>query len=147
MRFEDGETLADLRPRPLLSQFSTFGVEQPRAEHFVELGADKGEPLASHPLIGWGEDAGRINAAEWLSSAVPGSAIVYRTSSLINQLNAAKAGIGLAMLPCYLGDPEPEIARALRDPVPELARELWIVTHADLRRTARVRAFFDVAKA
>jgi DNA-binding transcriptional LysR family regulator len=32
----------------------------------------------------------------------------------------------------------------LPEPVPDLARELWIVTHADLRRTARVRAFFDV---
>jgi hypothetical protein len=31
--------------------------------------------------------------------------------------------------------------------VPELARELWIVTHSDLRRTARVRAFFDVVGA
>jgi hypothetical protein len=28
--------------------------------------------------------------------------------------------------------------------VPELARELWIVTHTDLKRTARVRAFFDM---
>ncbi len=48
------------------------------------------------------------------------------------------------MLPCYLGDPEPELVRALARPVPELERELWIVTHTDLRRTARVRAFFDV---
>ena len=57
---------------------------------------------------------------------------------------AARAGIGLAVLPCYLGDPEPGLARALPGgPVPALARELWIVTHQDLRRTARVRAFFD----
>jgi DNA-binding transcriptional LysR family regulator len=62
----------------------------------------------------------------------------------VNQLVAAKAGLGLAILPCYLGDPEPELVRALPEPVPDLARELWIVTHADLRRTARVRAFFDV---
>jgi DNA-binding transcriptional LysR family regulator len=100
--------------------------------------------LAARPLIGWGEEAAGIAAARWLDSAVPGSAIVYRTSSLIGQLNAAKEGIGLAMLPCYLGDPEPEIVRALPDPLPELSRELWIITHTDLRRTARVRAFFDL---
>ena len=63
---------------------------------------------------------------------------------LINQFKAAINGIGLAVLPCYLGDPEPGLARALTQPVPELARELWIVTHTDLKRTARVRAFFDV---
>ena len=45
------------------------------------------------------------------------------------------------------GDREPELARALPDPVPELARELWIVTHSDLKRTARVRTFFDVVGA
>ena len=63
---------------------------------------------------------------------------------MVNQLVAARAGIGLAVLPCYLGDPEPDLVRALPGgPVPALVRELWIVTHQDLRRTARVRAFFD----
>jgi hypothetical protein len=32
----------------------------------------------------------------------------------------------------------------LADPVAELATELWMVTHRELRSTARVRAFFDV---
>jgi hypothetical protein len=48
------------------------------------------------------------------------------------------------LLPCYLGDGEPDLARALPAPVAELAGELWIVTHADLKGTARVRAFFDL---
>jgi DNA-binding transcriptional LysR family regulator len=100
--------------------------------------------LKAHPLIGWEETTTGITAAEWLSATAPQSAFAYRTSSLVGQLHAAKAGIGLAVLPCYLGDLEPELARALPDPVPELARELWIVTHTDLKRTARVRAFFDV---
>lgn len=100
--------------------------------------------LGSHPLIGWEEGTAGINAADWLTKAVPSAAVVYRTNSLVNQLVAARAGIGLAVLPCYLGDPEPGLARALPGgPVRALERELWIVTHQDLRRTARVRAFFD----
>jgi DNA-binding transcriptional LysR family regulator len=99
--------------------------------------------LKEHPLIGWDESIAGINAAEWLDAAAPASAFVFRTSSLVNQLHAAKAGIGLAVLPCYLGDPDPELSRAL-PPIPALTRELWIVTHTDLKRTARVRAFFDV---
>ena len=85
-----------------------------------------------------------VNAADWLAAQIPASAVVYRTNSVVNQLVAAKAGIGLAVLPCYLGDPEPDLVRVLPEPVPELRRELWIVTHSDLKRTARVRAFFDV---
>jgi DNA-binding transcriptional LysR family regulator len=100
--------------------------------------------LKAHPLIGWDAGTVGINAAEWLASAVPEGAIVYRTSSLINQLAAAKTGIGLALLPCYLGDSEHGLERALPHPIPELARELWIVTHHNLRQTARVRAFFDL---
>jgi DNA-binding transcriptional LysR family regulator len=100
--------------------------------------------LAAHALIGWNEAAVDINAAEWLADATPASAVVYRTTSIVNQLNAARHGIGLAALPCFLGDPEPGLERALADPIPKLTRELWIVTHTDLKRTARVRAFFDV---
>ena len=100
--------------------------------------------LARHPLIGWEEGTAGIHAAEWLAEVAPAEAVVYRTNSLVNQFVAARAGIGLAVLPCYLGDQQPGLARALPGgPVPALTRELWMVTHRDLRRTARVRAFFD----
>ncbi len=111
-----------------------------------EMGAsvEDGLRALSHlPVIGWEEGVRGINAAEWLGRHVPDTQIVYRTNSVVNQLVAAKAGLGAAVLPCYLGDPEPDLVRLL-DPVPDLSRELWIVTHADLRRTARVRAFLDI---
>ena len=101
------------------------------------------DDLGRHALIGWEETAGGIMAADWLNRTVP-DAFVYRTNSLVNQFSAAKAGIGLALLPCYLGDEDADLARALPGPVPDLAGELWIVTHADLKLTARVRAFFDI---
>lgn len=107
----------------------------------------RAEDVARHPVIGWGEDVAGIIAADWLGHTVPATAFVYRTSSLVNQLVAAKAGIGLALLPCYLGDGHRGLARALPAPVAELAGELWIVTHADLQGTARVRAFFDIVGA
>jgi DNA-binding transcriptional LysR family regulator len=100
--------------------------------------------LAGHALIGWDEAAFGIRAANWLEQAAPAEAFVYRTNSLLNQAAAAKAGIGLALLPCYLADGDPGLTRALPDVVPELSGELWIITHADLKATARVRAFFDL---
>lgn len=103
--------------------------------------------LAGQAMIGWEEAAQGIAAADWLNGAIPAAAFVFRTSSLVNQLVAARAGIGLAVLPCYLGDPEPDLARAIATPIAALRTEMWIVTHADLRRTARVRAFFDVIAA
>lgn len=104
----------------------------------------RAEDVARQKLIGWEEEATGIMAADWLARTAPPDAFVYRTSSLVNQLVAAQAGMGIALLPCYLGDGQPGLARALAGPIPELAGELWIVTHVDLKGTARVRAFFDI---
>ena len=95
-------------------------------------------------FISWGAEVTGIAAADWVGENVPAANVVYRASSLINQLTAARHGIGLVVLPCYLGDTEPALVRAWPKPISELTRELWIVTHADLKKTARVRAFFDV---
>ncbi|CAO3426604.1 LysR family transcriptional regulator [Azospirillum endophyticum] len=97
--------------------------------------------LSRHAIVGW--DSGAVAAASlWLTKNISPHAFAYRSSSLINQLMAVKAGLGLALLPCYLGDLEPGIERVL-EPLDELTRELWLITHKDLRNTARVRAFFD----
>jgi DNA-binding transcriptional LysR family regulator len=115
-------------------------------DHYVIPVDDGRQPgdLRGHPLIGWDEAATGIAAAAWLARTGRDDAFAFRTNSLVNQLVAAKAAIGLALLPCYLGDPEPGLVRYRPQPISEMAGELWMVTHADLKRTARVRAFFDL---
>ena len=66
----------------------------------------------------------------------------YRTNSVVAMHAAAGAGHGLAVLPCYLGDPDPRLIR-FGGTIPALAIDLWLLTHADLRKTARVRALLD----
>ncbi len=77
-----------------------------------------------------------------LLAAVPAERRVYRANSLSALLAAARAGMGLAVLPCYLADGMSDLCR-LHDPVPGWQTNLWLLTHPDLRRTARVRAFLD----
>jgi DNA-binding transcriptional LysR family regulator len=98
---------------------------------------------AAHAWIGWEDSVSAIRSVDWLARTVPQDAVVFRCNSLINQMMAAKAAIGIAPLPCYLADPEPELERIGR-PLPELGGELWIVTHQDLRQTARVRSFLEL---
>jgi len=99
--------------------------------------------LAGHELIGWEEGSAPVRAAAWLAGQVPKERLVYRSNSLINQHAAARAGLGVAVLPCYLADPDPELPR-LMPPIEALTGELWIVTHVDLKATARVRAFMTL---
>jgi DNA-binding transcriptional LysR family regulator len=101
------------------------------------------DAFGGFPVIGWSEEAVGIRASEWARSKVSADRIVYRSSSLINQLVAVRAGVGAALMPCYLGDPE-QALRRVGSPVEDVRSELWIITHADLRTTARVRAFLDL---
>lgn len=107
--------------------------------------AERGAPrppaaFAEHALIGWDEAAAGAPALTWLERIAGNKVPAYRANSIVAQLRAAEAGIGLALLPCFLGDPSPALERVLPPPA-ELMRELWIATHRDLQRTARVRAF------
>lgn len=100
--------------------------------------------FAKHTVIGWDEPA-RIVAADWIAEHVPAGRIGFRCNSLVNQLAAARAGLGIALLPCYLADPHCKAGaaelRRMSGVLPDLASELWIVTHQDLKHTARIRAF------
>jgi len=98
--------------------------------------------LGSHSLISGDASLGHLPAVRWLGKHAPVEAVVLRCNSWLTQLAATRAGLGLAALPCFLADPEPALRRVL-PPQPALASELWLLTHPDLRRTARVRAFMD----
>jgi len=62
-------------------------------------------------------------------------------------VEAARAGLGIVMLPTYVGDPDPGLTRL---PRPDLrhAADFWLLTHRDLRDNARLRAAREsIAKA
>jgi len=91
--------------------------------------------LEGHDLIGF--PRGR---------SVPGPArdddIVFRADSMTAQAIAAAAGIGVARLPTFQGDHHPGLVRLFHPPT-DGDYHLWLLIHADLRQTARVRAFVD----
>jgi DNA-binding transcriptional LysR family regulator len=98
--------------------------------------------FAREAVIGWEEPA-RIVAGDWIAAHVPADRISFRSNSLVNQLMAVRAGLGIALLPCYIGDPDDGVQR-ISGILPDLSSELWIVTHQDLKNTARIRAFLSV---
>ena len=53
-----------------------------------------------------------------------------------------KSGACLAPLPAPLGDGDDELLCVL-GPVPELSYPMYLLTHRDLRRSARISAFFE----
>lgn len=51
-------------------------------------------------------------------------------------------GLGVGILPTFMEARHPELV-AVSDPIPELAVPVWMLTHPDLRRSARVKAFMQ----
>lgn len=134
----------DLHGRKLAEVGSTLYARPNLLKRYGPLAAGD---YGRHPFIAWEEGVTGINTADWLTRHVPDTAVVYRSNSMINQRVAAREGVGVALLPYYFGDAEPALVRAVPAPLPELNRELWIVTHRDLKRTARVQAFIDLVAA
>ncbi len=59
--------------------------------------------------------------------------------SLELMAQAAREGLGLAMLPTYVGDPDPALRRLVHSDERHVA-DVWILSHPDLRDNARFRA-------
>ena len=71
---------------------------------------------------------------------------VMITTGLMGVFDIVRSGLGIAALPCYLGESTPELVR-IHEPVDEFNVDLWILAHPDIRRSAKVHAFFEFATA
>jgi DNA-binding transcriptional LysR family regulator len=83
-----------------------------------------------------------LRSARWISRHVDPARIVHRANSLTSLCEAARAGVGLAPLPCFLGDTDAGLIR-VTPPINEMTSNLWLLTHPDLRRMPRVRTVLD----
>lgn len=140
---------ADIAIRPVLQPPETLIGRRISAVGFAVYAApahaavaNPDSPLDAHDWVAPDESLAQTSVARWMADAVPESRWAIRADSLLALRELAAAGAGLAALPCYLGDGDPRLVR-LRPPVKEMTTALWVLTHPDLMRTARIRLFFD----
>jgi DNA-binding transcriptional LysR family regulator len=118
--------------------FAVYGSQRYLATH------QRTNDLAAHRWVGPDDSLAATSVAQWMRSELPESEVTLRADSLWALCRAAQAGLGLAALPCYLGDASPDLVCVHR-PIAAMETALWILTHADLRHTARIRAFTEFA--
>ena len=78
----------------------------------------------------------------WLRTLLDGAKPVVRGNNWLVLHEAARGGAGLAVLPCYLGDPDPQLQR-IGNVLPDVFADQWLLVHRDLRALPRVRAVMD----
>lgn len=96
--------------------------------------------LASHSMLLPNEALAGLPVIKWLRKYVPSKAIVASSDKITGLYKIAQQGLGIAPLPHYVGDPDPDLVKVMDLPG-KFHRNIWILTHPDLRRTARIKAF------
>ena len=94
--------------------------------------------------IGWRRSFDRH--PEWVKSTEFNTTPVWGSfPDIAMQTELARAGLGLAYLPCFIGDRDKQLVRVSQQP-PQPGRDIWILTHVDLRRARRIKAFMAFAE-
>lgn len=152
------EILTGTEPADLLRREANLGLRNRRPE---ALGL-AGKLLVPVAFAVYGEkafvrsrpeatDERRFVACRWITFSPPGpkaaSAVWLdqhlhrdarlRCSTAHAVLEAAQAGMGLCVLPCFIGDSEPKLARA-SGIIAALAHDQWLVSHDDDRRNKHI---------
>lgn len=100
------------------------------------------DPLGPDALyVGFAPPMEEIEASHWIARHIPPARVVARVNSMHIAALSAAAGLGLAVVPRVVGDAMIDLKRLDID-LPS-ANALWLLTHADLKSAARVRAFMD----
>ncbi len=99
------------------------------------------DALRKMPWIGFDEEHAYMPGQAWLHAFLERKRPAIRTNDWQVLHEATRSGAGIAILPCYLGDPDPSLRRIA--PLKEVVAEQWLLVHRDLRALPRVRAVMD----
>ncbi|MGX1101312.1 LysR family transcriptional regulator [Amorphus sp. MBR-141] len=98
--------------------------------------------LVGHPLIGYISDLIFAPELDYLPEILADRPPALTSSNLIAQMRATQIGAGLCVLPDFMAGEAPNLVRILPEEI-ALTRTFWLIVHADLRDTARVRTVAD----
>lgn len=136
--------LARPRKGPLVTRKLTdysLGVYVARSYLDAKGPIETVDDLRRHPLIGYIPDLLYAPELRYLDEVSPKLAPRIRSSSINAQYRLTAAGAGVAILPCFIGDADPSLARIM--PMVNITRAFWLVTHEDTRQISRIRLFVD----
>ena len=66
----------------------------------------------------------------------------FRSNSMMALATAVREGFGIGAYSCMMAAEEPDLVRVFDDLV-VFSSDIWLVSHAELRRSARIRAMYD----
>lgn len=93
----------------------------------------QGIPEEEWVFIAYDSTLAHITQQQWLESLLNGRRVIFRASDLMAQQQAARKGLGIVTLPCFMGDNDGELVR-LQEHLPSPVRNIWLVAYPELKR-------------
>lgn len=87
----------------------------------------------------------RVRTLRWVAENIPPERIAFRGSGLNDIYFAVLAGMGIGTVACWAAARSSDLVPIVA-PEPEWSADLWLVTHVDLHRTAKVQALLSHIK-
>jgi len=99
-----------------------------------------------HSVIGFADRLSNERLARWSDAITRQGAMVMRCSSQGDMLAAARAGLGISTLSCFVAASYPDLVRVAPQKLASVA-DLWLLAHPDLVDLPAVRAVIDFVTA
>ncbi len=136
---------ADIAIRPTLNPDETLYGRKVGTLTYAVYGQDQLISQSTEPInisdMNWlGPDKAMIYPAleKWMDERNLDRCCRFRTNSVLGLYSAARERLGLAVLPCYLGEPDTKLTR-IGGVIPEMTIDLWVLTHRDMKKSARIK--------
>ena len=100
------------------------------------------EDLRGHTFISYVDDLLFSKELQYLDELYKPESFALRSTSILAQHQAARAGAGIAVLPSFIAEPDPELVRVLPGEA-NFTRTFWMSVPAETRHLARMKAVWD----
>lgn len=153
LRLEHGEAHVAIRagqkPQEPDNIVQEFGFQQftlcATQDYLERHGSPQNGNWDGHHFVGPEDRSSRAPFLRWLEQEIPAPRITFRVSQFREAVEAVLNGAGIGFLPLWAIDRHDNV-RQLADPKPEWSTKVWIVTHVDLHRTAKVQTLVQFIK-
>lgn len=98
--------------------------------------------LRDAPWVAFERDSQARVYDQWMRKHLAQADVRLRVDIFNAVAAVLRTGLAVGILPTFMAVRHPELV-AVSDPIPELSVPVWMLTHPDLRQTARVRAFMQ----
>ncbi|MCA1427626.1 MULTISPECIES: LysR family transcriptional regulator [unclassified Bradyrhizobium] len=95
-----------------------------------------------HSVIGFADQTSNAQLARWSDVVTRQARVVMRCSSQGDMLAAARAGIGISALSCFVAESYSDLVRVAPQKLASVA-DLWLLAHPDLVELPAVRAVIE----